>query len=173
MSCYSFIPIGYNLAGFFKTKHDFEIARMLQNLRFTIDLIDGSLVLFVFMFILSSATFVGVLQTRLRISKPGRNGHSNHRRLIRDVKFGMTMLVLNGVFLVCVLLWRLDVCFHINPFYQDFFARRIVSTLFADLVKYYYFSNFFIQLAVNSLLRKELWGLFKKAFSIFFSFIHH
>lgn len=136
---------------------------------FIVDLIDGSVVPFVAMFFLSLSTFVGVLRAHRRIRSSALSQvqqHGSNRTLIRDLRFGATMLVLNVAFFVCMVFWRLNYCLSLNPF-DDIFANRVFTTILGDLFVYYYFLNFFIQLAVNNLVRKEVWSLFKKNFSFF------
>lgn len=128
-----------------------------------IDLVNSSAVPFAFMLGTSIATFVGILRVhrRLKSSFSTSNG-SFQRKLLRDIKFGVTMIVLDVLFFVFIFAYRLHRVVKLNPFdYQNQkLAHHIFLVFINDLNEFYYFANFYIQLAVNSLVRKELTNVF-------------
>lgn len=127
-----------------------------------IDFVNGSLLPFILMVILSFATLVGVLKARSHAT------HTHFRitndelkraraRKNRDLKFGVTMLVLNFSFFLLNFPSRLVYATNFNPF--DFETQQHACVMFGllvnDIHQIYFSSLFYVQLLVNSLVRKR------------------
>lgn len=128
-------------------------------LMFVIDLVNVSIVPFGLMLFLSIATFLGVLRAHRRIkSLFSQTDIRSRRKLTRDIKFGVTIITLNFMFLVCVGFYNLNRVFSFNPFDVEtqFFSLICFNTVLEILFKNYFAMNFYVQLAVNSVVRKEL-----------------
>lgn len=151
MIVYMYLPIKvstYNLGG----------QRELVRILFLISLVNDSLVPFAIMFAMSIAIFVGVVRAHGRIKRSVGNARSK-RTVLKDIKFGVTMLVLNLFFFVCIGLYRLN--YHINPFAPNLTLNsRVFYSIVNNLNEFYYYVIFYIQLGVNSLVRKELGRVF-------------
>lgn len=127
----------------------------IGKLLYVIDLVNSSLIPFVTMLLLSVATLAGVLRAHQRIKSSVLIAN---RKLVRDIKFGITMLVLNALFFIFIGLYRLRKLYEINPFNRksNIFAFYFFDYALVDLSDDYYFLNFYIQLAVNSVVREEV-----------------
>lgn len=127
-----------------------------------IDIINSAVAPFTFMLFTSIATFWGVISTRDLIRTPTRTGRVRKSRK-RDTKFGVTMIIMNVVFFLLNAPIRLAVVVKINPFskssqlfgYFFFFALiHIMNEALSSVC-------FYVHLAVNSLVRKELKGVLR------------
>lgn len=158
MIFYSYLLFEVNLP----SKLGIKANQRLKNLIYTLNLINMTIVPFVLMLSLSIATFIGVLRAHQRIkSLSRRNNMSARRKITRDVKFGVTMIFLNFLFLICVGLSTLNNSIGINPFSPSVnLAAHIICSILLDNIFFYYFTiTFYVHLAVNNLVRKELWTL--------------
>lgn len=168
VACFLFVPIYVKIIPPFSSKHDYEINEKIENAISIIELVNGSAIPFVIMLVLSTWTFVGVLRAHRRM----KNSLSSNRNRIfmRDLRFGVTMLVLNVFFLVSIVFHRMKVFFALNPFDKDwqFFSYYVFASIQSYFFNYYFSIYFFIQLAVNNVVRKKLWKLIKKVFLILF-----
>lgn len=125
-----------------------------------ISLIIGSLVPFVLMSVLSIATLVGVLRGRKRLTIfTAINNRDWYLKRMRDLKFGVTLLVLNLLFLLFNFPQHLSIVLNINPFdpYEDPIKTYVFARILYALYQAYYSIVFFVQLAVNNIVRQELW----------------
>lgn len=138
--------------------------RKIVYIIFISDLLNNSLIPFGIMLLTSMATFVGVLRAHRRIKSSSRRKDASHRKLIKDVKFGVTMIVLNVLFFICIGLDRLRFLVNINPFDRE--SQQMANFLFGfiltRLADEYFLLNFYIQLTVNSVVRNELVKIFKQ-----------
>lgn len=130
------------------------------------DLVNSLALPFLLMMLMSIATFVGVVRVhkRMRSSNGRGGGRSQNRKLIRDIKFGVTILILNILFFIFISLYRLYKFIPFNPFdscAQPFWHLLFVSVIM-NISEYYYLSNFYFQLSVNSVVRSELFKIFKR-----------
>lgn len=140
--------------------------------RFIIDLLNVCIIPFVTMTFLSAFTFVGVVRAHRRIksmsgtTKTRNNIQNNRAKLIKDVKFGVTMIILNIVFFVFMLLNRLYNLLNFNPFnYEtEFFSNLIFRLVLNQSADFYFFISFYIQIAVNSVVRKELVNIYRRVY---------
>lgn len=138
-----------------------------------VDFVNNSAVPFVIMLLTSVATFAGVIRARRRIRHVGQNDtaincQQTRRRVRRDVRFGMTMLAMNLAFFLFNLPFRLN--YVVDWMSQivgseDDFAFFIFQVILIDAYDMYYSMNFFVQLAVNSLVRRECVKLVRNTFA--------
>lgn len=136
---------------------DYESQANFMNTLYVMDLANSSAVPFSIMFVSSVATFVGVVRSHRRAKSLGRLT-SSQRTLTRDMKFGVTLIVLNALFFSFNSIYRLNNVAHINPF--DPRKQTVMFFVFASIIsnlsEYYYSLNFYVQLWVNSLVRKQI-----------------
>lgn len=134
----------------------------IKTLTHIILLVNSSVIPFTIMIASSIAMFVGVLRVHRRIKLSLGRRNDSQRILVRDIRFGVTMFVLNILFFICIGLNFTRYIFDINPFNSETqaFARYIFTHVVIDLADYYYLLLFYIQLAINSVVRKELFGIF-------------
>lgn len=154
----------------------FDIFRIVRNVHNTskmenflriVDLVSSSVVPFVIMLGSSIVIFTGVVRVhrRIKTSSIMFGISSSQRRLLRDIKFGVSMIILNVLFFAFVVVYRLHNLFKFNPFDEE---TQIIGFLFfnkflSNLSEYYYIINFYIQILVNSLVRKELCSIFNRS----------
>lgn len=145
---YSEILINYT-----NSSSQIEWANTLNLMEF----VSTSVVPFLVMLTLTIATLYGVLRAHLRM-KSAETNNSYHRTLRRDVKFGVTMIVLNVLFFVFNVLYRVHTVVGISPFsaQKQSFSFLVFGSILAALPEVYYSINLYVQLAVNSLLRHQL-----------------
>lgn len=161
---YLVVLIDYDLLGYEET--DVKCFNKNLYLLEIMDFINGVLLPFILMVILSISTTVGVLKAHKRV----RNNRSANRTLTRDIKFGITMIILNIFFFILNMLPKLIFIYNFNPFDEEnnFLARNIFNSIFInDLYEFYFSIIFFVQLAVNNLVRKELLNIFRRFLSFF------
>lgn len=125
---------------------------------------------FVIMIVLTILTFSGVHRShRSMTARSSSNGHklNDHARKIlkRDLKFGATLILLNVVFLVLKMPYFILATIMISGVGRNFDQTTLsVLDYFVNCLLCLLFSaNFLLQLASNSLVRKQ----FKKCFEIF------
>lgn len=126
-----------------------------------IDFLAGSAIPFVLMVVLSILTILGVVKARKRVEALTNRA----ARVKRDLKFGVTICVLNLVFFLFNFPYRLIFAIDINPFSSKY--DRMVFVLFTqvlgELYQIYYSMLFYVQLVVNRTVRRELWNLIKRS----------
>lgn len=164
----SAIVLSYNAACYWKIlfqtyEHFTECSIDFPDYLRKLDFINGAAVPFVMMAILSGATFVGVVRAHSRIRSASVNSQTpsnyfNNRKLVRDIRFGVTMIVLNVSFLLLNLPKRLF--FNLDWTQIDSTTRLVWTYIFYDLCELYYSIYFYVQLAVNKLIRHEFLGIF-------------
>lgn len=134
----------------------------IKKLKYLILLVNSSIIPFTIMIASSVATFVGVLRVHRRNKLSLGRINDSQRILTRDIRFGVTMIVLNVLFFICIGLHFMRFIFDINPFNTDtqLLAYLITDHVLMDLSDYYYLLLFYIQFAINSVVRKELFGIF-------------
>lgn len=122
-----------------------------------------------FMVISSIATFVGVLQAHKRVKFAISR---KDRLLARDLKFGITMIVLNVLFVLFNVPYRLYFSkilgwdLYTTDLFDDLLAQNVFITVVTVLFHCYFSINFYVQLIVNSLIRRELVNLFGRIFKL-------
>ena len=118
---------------------------------------------FCLMFISSSITFFGVLKAHKRM-KSMTNMPRSMSRTRRDIKFGITMISMNLVFLFLVAPLNLADEFKLFLI-KDIYKYVIFNTVVVLLFDSYFSLVFFFQLIVNSIIREEFYKIVKLAFS--------
>lgn len=130
---------------------------------YLMDLVNSSALPFFLMMLMSVAMFASVLRVHRRMKRTvGRIIGAQNRRLVRDIKFGVTILVLNVLFFIFIGIFRLHKLVRINPFDRsaNYFYFLLFESLMMNISEYYYLSNFYVQLAINSVVRSELLKIF-------------
>lgn len=142
------------------SKNHFTCTTSFRSWLNTVDFVCGLAVPFILMIVFSVATFVSVRNARLRIVQS-----STSRTFKRDVKFGITMIVLNMTFLLFNVPYRLSNLVEINPFARHSFIWSFLFNSFVIfLYECYNSASFFVHLIVNSLVRSELRGFLSSLF---------
>lgn len=124
-----------------------------------VDLLNTSLLPFIVMITFSILTFMGVLSSRKRVQKHslvGGSASKMSRIQCRDMRFGITMITINVVFVLtnAPIMFLSVIMFHFNvDVDQD--VSRILWFLFFFLFYSFYAIPFYVKLTVNSLVRKE------------------
>lgn len=129
---------------------------------------------FCLMLFCSLSTFFGVLRSHRHLRKMFTEKKSHKLKLYRrDLKFGITMIFLNLMFLIMVSPWRLTNIFDYNPFDNEtnWFYYQVFGYLIGLLYESYFSLNFYFQFATNSVIRKQVYAFFKKGFNFFCSII--
>ena len=131
------------------------------------DLLNNTLVPFIVMIGFTSATIYGVLEAHRRTvnkssSVSSTTSEQAHRVRMRDIKFAVTMIVLNLVFLILnapnpIIAIIIDYSY-VDENNSDMFYRLRIWDIFSYY--FYYMSVFYFQLAVNSLVRKQFFEIF-------------
>lgn len=125
-----------------------------------IDLVNLVSLPFILMLIFSLVTIWGIRKSR-RVSFPN-SGNETSRLKARDIKFGITLICLNLIFLILSAPLRI---LNIFKFIRSFLSDPFYTTLFiyiTDIAVELQFSSwFFIQLAVNNFFRGEFFNLCK------------
>jgi hypothetical protein len=170
---YAFYPINTNLEVTFKNETMFNLTITTSsnicscpgNILFvlsTLQLINSSLLPFVLMIVVSIVTIVFIKRSRNKMGNTTRSDESKRRQL-RDIKFGVTIVSLNVVFLI----FNAPICVYDN-FYNFLNVTpdmdKLLTIIFLALNHAYYAFIFYFQLAVNNLVRRELLELFKTIF---------
>lgn len=159
-----------NFGSYFNIFMDNKLERFNQclliiyNDQGVVDIVIGAAVPFTLMTMLSIATFVGVIKAHRRVKSIAKEDRSR-RTLVRDIRFGITMIVLNILFLLFNLPYRL---FSFNIYslgWLDYETQIIFRDIFYEFYEVYYSIIFFVQLAVNSQVRRELLKLFTNIWS--------
>ena len=117
------------------------------------DFFTASIVPFLLMAISSTVTFRGVLKSRNRIKTSLQTDQSIN---LRDLKFGVTIISLNILFVVMTAPTLILTVFFQNPYgvgQNTFMMLNRISSLFHDL---FFAISFLVQVAVNSHVRGEL-----------------
>lgn len=144
-------------------------------LLFKLDLVNSSAIPFAIMLVTSLATLTGVVRAHQRIkqsrARPTRSSSTasslSQRALIRDLKFGLTIIVLNVLFFICNFVYCLQNVIDMNPFDLEhgyFFSFLIMESIISNLSNYYYSICFYVHLGVNSLVRREFVKMFSRSF---------
>lgn len=149
----------------------------IRNFKNILDLVSSAAIPFAIMLVSSIAILAGVLKARRRINTTGLGRTALHRKLLRDINFGVTMIVLNVLFFIFIGIYRMNVEFRINPFNRKthLLSHLVFEVIVFYLSDFYYMLNFYFQLAINSLIRKELvetfarvWTKLRRRFCIHF-----
>lgn len=167
MAIFIYYLLGYNLVVKILniTHNDEQMGKKFQTIMNTIDLVSTSTIPFILMLGFTIATFAGIVRAHRRVRSTPLHGGGNKillGMLRRDIKFGITMLVLNFMFLIFLATYRVNLLVGLNPFDPETQPIEciIFVTILNALAEYYYFLNFYIQFVVNSLVRKQVLDMF-------------
>lgn len=140
----------------------------LSSLLGIMDFLNSLAVPFLLMTVLSAVTFVGVRRAHRRIRQSMRTDDSS-RRTSRNIKFGVTMISLNLTFFFFNMPCRVFGIGGFNPYdyMTEMFMFFLFGSILRDFFESYFSIIFFVQLAVNSLVRREVFLLAKRLFGIF------
>jgi len=106
------------------------------------DLVNSTLIPFIFMFVCSLVLIKFVFTARRKIKK--RNTSTEQKRLLKDIQFSLTIMLLNADFMV----FNLPVCvIQIVKSEMSFYVEMFFYTQFAN--------NFIILLCCNKMFRDE------------------
>lgn len=144
-----------------KTKDCLAISR--QSLRLE-NSISSMMIPFCLMLISSIITLLGVLNTTRRM-RSTMNRERSMSRTRRDMKFGVTLISMNLVFLVLVAPLNLIDEFKLFQI-KSIYSFAILSNLLLVTFDSYFSLIFFVQLAVNSIVRKEFFKIIKLLFTL-------
>lgn len=143
----------------------------LENMTNIMDLINTSLVPFTIMITFSILTFVGVLKSRARMLKSSSAAQTGtvvfSRSHSRDIKFGVTLITLNIIFVV----------FNSpNSFYSSILLKneiieinnlqRVLAYLVLLLYYMFYSLMFYVKTAINTIVRNEVRKICYQAFRL-------
>lgn len=131
------------------------------------DFVNSSAVPFVLMSMLSLATLVGVLRARRRIelarSSPNDTrlslGRIHKHRIVKNMRFGITVIVLNLVFFGLNFPYRLNQLFGFVPF-ENVLDNFVFTYLLIETSEFFYSIVFFAQIVVNNFVRQEVIRMF-------------
>jgi hypothetical protein len=115
-------------------------------------LINSVIVPFALLLLFSLATILGVFRSRIRMAQGGASNALSRR----DIKFAVTSIVLNVTFLALNLPQK--IYFNVNNSRmntQTMEVTILLNNFLGLLVNFYYASDFFVQLATNSIFREE------------------
>ena len=129
-----------------------------------IDFANSTVIPFAFMLFTSILTFGSVIASRKKMRKSISRINRLRRIRVRDMKFGITIICLNLAFLVLNAPYRLSHFVDFNPFssewnpFENFVFRSVLHLMNESL----YSVSFYVQLAINNIVRKELVRLLRR-----------
>lgn len=129
-----------------------------------IDFIDLAALPFIIMLIFSVATILGVARSRKNsVNRLAGPVASQNRFKSRDIKFGITLICLNLTFLILNAPNRIDEIFNLTSLIANDNPLNMALMIHGKSIIHdiQYSTCFYIQLAVNNLVRKEFCGLCK------------
>ena len=155
LALYGFIPIlirrgeifpGYFICGITNTGFEYTLYMIFN-------LLEASLIPFITMIVTSILTFRMLIKSRKSIE---RNGKLSRDRKTRDMKYAISSLTLNIIFIICRLPGT--VFFILSGFYSYFnvYLYMVSSLMFFINVS----SSLFIHLVTNSVFRREFFYFF-------------
>lgn len=168
----------YNLGFYFSTLFDYEIqlydeygeqkpycrninAELMERLHFY----HSTAIPFFAMFFASCATFWGVLRAHRRIRESSSRMTMNRIKVYRrDVKFGVTLILLNVIFLVMITPFRVSKFYNIIDYYTNGEFYLIFQCAVWMLYELYYSIMFFVQIGLNGVVRREVFRMIRCIF---------
>lgn len=157
LSVYSPVLFSYNLS------EDHQCENNNEKLIGNIDFINLAVLPFMLNVFASVSLFVSVMRSRKHVKRSSFLGKSRSRSQTRDIKFGVTLLFINLVFFILNGPIHLSYFLDINPFSERKpFERIVFYHIIVVLSEIQFSACFYLQLAVNSLLRDEFKGMFRK-----------
>lgn len=151
-----------------RLKLNIKESKLLMKIKQTLDLYNSTIVPLALILTFTIATFVAVIRSQRHIESLGHEHHRLKKRRRRDLKFGMTMIAVNLFFLIFTVINRLSFLFVLNPFdpAKQYVVFMIFSMIVFELSESYYIFNFYVQLAVNSLVRRESRHFLRRLFCL-------
>lgn len=139
-------------------------ARLVKTLSI-FDLANSLLAPVSIMCILSIGIVMGILKAYRQIESSSGSSPTLTRKTLKDIKFGVTVIVLNVSFFLFFGIWRAYSVLDQSVFafltdHQDSYSIRLLGLILKSLGEFYFSTIFFVQLAVNGLVRRELWQVF-------------
>lgn len=164
MAYYSYLLVDNNL--YYEEKFDNATNTTISGINcdvsddillYWLDLVNSSLLPFFSMMLTSFITIVFILKSRKKFSSIAIKS----RKLVRDRKFAITSISLNVLFLILNMP---------SPVYGVFVNYVKIDALLNNFLGYfslccyysYYATSFYMQLAVNSIVRERFWRFFKR-----------
>jgi len=127
-----------------------------ENIYSWMDLINLTILPFSLMIIFSSLLIHTIFQSRLRIQdRDSRLRTKDRNRLKKDIKFALTCILFNCIFIVL----NLPICVA-NLFFEFFYSYYDV---FLSIYYFSYCINFYILFLFNSIFRKQFLGIFSES----------
>lgn len=157
----------FYLSVFFLTerRNQWNVKELVHSikLKIKIDLYNSTIVPFVLILTFSVTTFVVMVFSHRRIELLTQDHLRAKKRRRRDIKFGATMLFVNILFLGFMALNRFNLSI-LNPFdsKSQHVAFFIVKMIIEQLSESFYIFTFYVQLAVNSMVRRECRRLLRR-----------
>lgn len=133
------------------------------------DFVNTALLPFSLMFASSVATIYGVIASRRRLRKDTdfrKYSPQDCRVFARDVRFGITIIVLNVIFFVTNAPSPLSNAITQNNFNSDSDSIHILIAISTFSYYSFYCLIFYLQLAVNSLVRRHFFALLGVRFNV-------
>lgn len=130
-----------------------------------LDFVNGAAIPFVLMAVFSILTLVGVRQAHAQIKSSLANQSARRRTRVHDIKFGVTIIFLNVLFIAFNSPYRFFYILDLTQFnfgqlyYTSSRVYFMLDSVFKLIFECYYSIVFWFQLGVNSVVRKELKGL--------------
>lgn len=164
---YSFVAIKIKILGPESSEEDRASMHRFSRTVHIVDFVNSTLLTFLLMLALSIGILIGIRTTRRRFKTSivmRSNSSILKRKTHKDIKFGVTVILLNVMFLIFEEIFRADIIFKLdllglksedNPFTRI----RILQLIQSNLGTFYFSIIFFVQLSVNSFVRNELWQL--------------
>lgn len=134
-----------------------------------IDFLNGVAIPFILMIVCSIVTIISVLKVHRRIKPIKTQGNLVSQKTIRDIKFGMTMIALDLLYLCFNSPSRLGYLLQFGIFRLIFRYYEYQKFIYVSAQLKYIYINlvFYVQLLVNSVIRNE----FMDSVRYFFNYI--
>lgn len=132
-----------------------------------VDFVNSIAVPFCLMVFTSFLTTIGILKARRRIRLSSFGILKNREKVNRrDVKFGITLIFLNGIFFIMTTPFSINNFYDINPYKanNDSLNYSLFDLVLCFLYESYFSIIFYVQFSFNSLVRKEFFKIFKRLF---------
>lgn len=120
---------------------------------FVTDMINSTVIPFLFIIFFTISTLIAVHDSHRQMQRGDYSSRLNHKK-IRDLKFAVTMILTNVIFLAL----NAPYAMYVSIFAEKSYDFEPLNVLL--LMSYFFFSiQFYSQLAVNSLIRKKFRNL--------------
>lgn len=155
---YNLVPIDNSTLDNVTTS--FECATSSSNSIVIMDFMNSTLVPFAIMFALTLMTVSRIQYSRNRMRRFSLTHQSSQ---MRDVKFTMTVILLNAIFLILNVPSPLvNTLTYYNLIHLNQFTNKLLARFFLYLRNMFYATIFYLQLAVNTIVRNQFLKLFQR-----------